>query len=84
MYVFRNLIEIREHTELGLHNHNEEIPHTSLNGVTPVEYDQFHNLESPVYALTCSGAATRIRGRAGWDSQKMKVPKQQGWLFAIF
>jgi len=49
MYVFRNLTEVREHTERWLHQHNKEIPHTSLNGLTPVEYRQFHNPETSSY-----------------------------------
>jgi putative transposase len=52
MYVFRNLTEVREHTERWLHNYNEEIPNTSLNGLTPDEYRQFHNPENSSYAWT--------------------------------
>jgi putative transposase len=52
LYVFRNLTEVREHTERWLYDYHEEIPHTSLSGLTPVEYRQFHNPETSSYAWT--------------------------------
>lgn len=52
LYVFRNLTEVREHTERWLHDYNEEIPHNALDGLTPVEYRQFHSPETSSYAWT--------------------------------
>jgi putative transposase len=52
LYVFRNLTEVREHTERWLHDYNEEIPHNALDGLTPVEYRQFHNPETSSYTWT--------------------------------
>lgn len=46
MYVFRNLTEVREHTERWLHDYNEEIPHDSLGDLTPAEYRQLHQPET--------------------------------------
>lgn len=52
MYVFRNLTEVREHTEKWLRDYNEEIPHESLNDLTPVEYRQLKHPETSSYAWT--------------------------------
>lgn len=52
MYVFRNLTEVREVTENWLRQYNEEIPHDSLNDLTPVEYRLFHAPETSSYAWT--------------------------------
>jgi len=41
MYVFKNLQEVKERTELWMNDYNEH-PHNSLNGMTPVEYRLFH------------------------------------------
>jgi putative transposase len=38
MYVFRTLTEVRERTERWLADYNQEIPHDSLGGLTPVEF----------------------------------------------
>jgi putative transposase len=38
MHVFRNLSEVSEHAERWLADYNTEIPHASLDGVTPVEF----------------------------------------------
>lgn len=45
MYVFRTLAEVREHTEIWLRHYNEEIPHDSLNNLTPIEYRQLKHPE---------------------------------------
>lgn len=42
MYVFKNLQEVKERTELWMNDYNEQCPHDSLNGMTPVEYRLFH------------------------------------------
>ena len=52
LYVFRNLNEVREHTERWLNDYNEEIPHNALDGLTPVEYRQFHSPNNSSYAWT--------------------------------
>ena len=52
LYVFRNLTEVREHTERWLYDYNKEIPHNALDGLTPVEYRQFHSPETSSYAWT--------------------------------
>ena len=46
MYVFRNLTEVREHTERWLRDYNEEIPHDSLGDLTPAEYRQLNQPET--------------------------------------
>ncbi|WP_329743335.1 IS3 family transposase [Dyella sp. A6] len=38
MYIFRTLTEVREHAERWLADYNNEIPHDSLDGLTPVEF----------------------------------------------
>lgn len=38
MYVFRTLTEVREHAERWVADYNHEIPHDSLDGLTPVEF----------------------------------------------
>lgn len=40
MHVFRNLTEVREQAELWLADYNREIPHDSLDGMTPAEFRQ--------------------------------------------
>lgn len=52
LYVFRNLNEVREHTERWLNDYNEEIPHNALDGLTPVEYRQLHSPNNSSYAWT--------------------------------
>ncbi|PAU86002.1 IS3 family transposase, partial [Pseudomonas sp. WN033] len=52
MYIFRNLNEVREHTEQWLQDYNEEIPHDSLGDLTPVEYRITHCPETSSYAWT--------------------------------
>lgn len=52
MYVFRTLSEVRHQTELWLRDYNEQIPHESLNDMTPVEYREFHQLETSSNAWT--------------------------------
>ena len=42
MYVFRSLQEVKERTEQWMTDYNEQCPHDSLNGMTPVEYRLFH------------------------------------------
>lgn len=46
MYVFRNLDQVREHTERWLADYNEQIPHDALNDLTPVEYRLHHHPET--------------------------------------
>lgn len=46
MYVFRNLTEVREHTERWRSDYNEQIPHDALNDLTPVEYRLHHHPET--------------------------------------
>ncbi len=46
MYVFRNLNEVREHTERWLQDYNEEIPHDALGDLTPSEYRITHHPET--------------------------------------
>lgn len=50
MYVFRNLTEVREHTEQWLRDYNEDIPHDALNDLTPVEYRIFHAPETSSFS----------------------------------
>lgn len=38
MYVFKNLTEVRELTEIWLRQYNDERPHDSLDDLTPWEY----------------------------------------------
>lgn len=38
MYLFNNLAEVRETTELWIKEYNEERPHQALNSMTPVQY----------------------------------------------
>lgn len=38
MYVFRNLNEVRERTEIWMTDYNEQLPHDALGDLTPVEY----------------------------------------------
>ncbi len=52
MYVFRTLNEVREHTERWRRDYNEQIPHESLNDMTPVEYRQIHQPETSSIAWT--------------------------------
>lgn len=52
MYVFRTLTEVREHTERWLADYNEQIPHDSLNDLTPVEYRIIHHPETSSFAWT--------------------------------
>jgi len=52
MHVFRTLTEVREHTETWLRDYNEEIPHDSLNDLTPIEYRQLQYLETSSYRWT--------------------------------
>lgn len=52
MYVFRNLTEVREHTERWLADYNEQIPHDALNDLTPVEYRMIHHPETSSFAWT--------------------------------
>jgi putative transposase len=52
MYVFRTLNEVREQTERWRHAYNEQIPHESLNDMTPVEYRQIHQPETSRIAWT--------------------------------
>jgi putative transposase len=52
MYVFRTLNEVREQTERWRQAYNEQIPHESLNDMTPVEYRQIHQPETPSIAWT--------------------------------
>ena len=46
LYVFRNLTEVREHTERWMADYNEQIPHDALNDLTPVEYRLHHHPET--------------------------------------
>ena len=52
LYVFRKLAEVKEHTEAWLRDYNEEIPHDSLNDLTPVEYRSIHHPETSSYLWT--------------------------------
>lgn len=49
LYVFRNLTEVREHTERWLHDYNHEIPHDSLGDLTPIEYRLQYHPETSSY-----------------------------------
>lgn len=49
MYVFRTLTQVREATEHWLRQYNQEIPHDSLNDLTPVEYRMIYAPETPSY-----------------------------------
>lgn len=49
MYVFRNLTQVRDAAEIWLRQYNEEIPHDSLNDLTPVEYRTIHSPETSSY-----------------------------------
>ena len=42
MYVFKSLQEVKERTEQWMNDYNEQCPHDSLDGMTPVEYRLFH------------------------------------------
>lgn len=42
MYVFNSLNEVREKTEQWMHDYNQQVPHDSLNDMTPTEYRLFH------------------------------------------
>ena len=52
MYVFRNLTEVREHTERWLQDYNHEIPHDALGDLTPAEYRVIHHPETSSYLRT--------------------------------
>jgi len=52
MYVFRTLSEVRERTDVWLRDYNEEIPHESLDDMTPVEYREFHQPRTSSNAWT--------------------------------
>lgn len=42
MYVFRNLNEVREHSERWMTDYNEQIPHDALGDLTTTEYRLHH------------------------------------------
>lgn len=46
MYVFRNLNEVRQRTEIWMTDYNEQLPHDSLGDLTPVEYRVLHQPET--------------------------------------
>jgi putative transposase len=46
MYVFKNLNEVKERTESWMNDYNEQCPHDSLDGMTPVEYRLFHQAQN--------------------------------------
>lgn len=52
LYVFRDLQEVREHTERWLSDYNRQIPHESLNHLTPVEYRRLHHPETSSFDWT--------------------------------
>ena len=52
MYVFTTLAEVREHTQIWLRHYNEEIPHDSLNNLTPIEYRQLKHPQTSSYDWT--------------------------------
>jgi len=64
LYVFRNLTEFREHTERWLHDYNEEVPNASRNGLTPIEYRQFHTQKPPIMRGPDQGRSTHGSKRA--------------------
>lgn len=45
-YVFKNLKEVKEKTEIWMRDYNEQCPHDSLDGMTPVEYRLFHQAQN--------------------------------------
>jgi len=49
MYVFKTLEEVRERTEQWLSDYNEQLPHDSLDGMTPVEYRVINHPETSSY-----------------------------------
>ena len=52
LYGFRTLSEVKERTEAWLRDYNEEIPHDSLNDLTPTEYRSIHYPETSSYQWT--------------------------------
>jgi putative transposase len=52
MYVFQNLLEVREQTEKWIKEYNEERPHESLGHLTPREYLLTQNPETSIYEWT--------------------------------
>lgn len=52
MYVFRNLTEVREQSERWRIDYNEQIPHDSLDDLTPVEFRILHHPETSSFSWT--------------------------------
>ncbi|MBV6831332.1 integrase core domain-containing protein, partial [Xanthomonas euvesicatoria] len=50
MHIFRTLSEVREQTEQWLADYNQQIPHDSLGGLTPVEFRDQHQPQTSSFS----------------------------------
>ncbi|RST80060.1 IS3 family transposase, partial [Xanthomonas arboricola pv. pruni] len=50
MHIFRTLSEVREQTEHWLADYNQQIPHDSLDGLTPTEFREQHQPQTSSFS----------------------------------